>query len=309
MNGFKINSNLMVSVCMITYNHEKYIHDAIAGILIQKVNFEIELVIGDDHSTDATLAICKEYEKNKAIHIKTLTADKNLGIGPNFIRTLQACEGKYIAVCEGDDYWTDPNKLQKQITFLEANPKYSAIGHQTEIINENCPGKSELFTCYEEKTLSKKEIIQSNVFHTNAIVFRKDAFAKFKYSNIQYFFDHELFILLAQSGMFYILSDVMSVYRRHDSGAAGTSTPKRAYYEQIGWITELRTILGLRFFWGYNFLSSEVQCYYALNHPDVFDPGFIMRLYYFIKYASITILLYPRNIKAAIRLIPKLIQT
>jgi len=118
----KENSPLVSIIC-ITYNHEPYIAEAIEGVLMQKCSFPIELVIGEDCSTDNTRKICEEYA-NKSELIKLLPTETNLGMMPNFIRTLQSCTGKYIAMCEGDDYWTDPLKLQKQVDFLEANAEY-----------------------------------------------------------------------------------------------------------------------------------------------------------------------------------------
>lgn len=106
---------------MITYNHEKYIIQAIEGVLMQKTSFPIKLVIGEDCSTDNTRRICIEYKEKYPEKIELLLPEKNLGMIPNFINTLKACTGKYIALCDGDDYWTDPNKLQKQVDFLEKN--------------------------------------------------------------------------------------------------------------------------------------------------------------------------------------------
>jgi len=112
---------------MITYNHENYIRDAIEGVLMQKTSFPIELVIGEDCSTDNTRAICIEYQQKYPEIIRLLLPEKNLGANKNFINTLAACKGKYIALCEGDDYWTDPYKLQKQVDFLENNPEYGLV--------------------------------------------------------------------------------------------------------------------------------------------------------------------------------------
>jgi len=116
----------MVSVCMITYNHESYVRSAIEGVLMQKCNFDFELVIGEDCSTDNTRQICEAYiEKSNVIRL--LPSSSNLGVSYNFIRTLRCCSGRYIAFCEGDDYWTDPFKLQKQVDFLEANAEYGLV--------------------------------------------------------------------------------------------------------------------------------------------------------------------------------------
>ncbi len=118
-----------VSVCMITYNQERFIRDAIEGVLMQKTDFSFELVIGEDFSTDATRALCESYAKDHPGIIRLLPSDKNHGWLPNFIRTLEACSGTYIATCDGDDYWTDPLKLQKQFDFMESNPGYVMSYH------------------------------------------------------------------------------------------------------------------------------------------------------------------------------------
>ena len=189
--------------------------------------------------------------------------------------------------------------------FLETNPKYVAVGHQSKIIYENYPGKTELFFNYLKDTLSRKEIVFSNHFHTNAIVFRKNALIKYDLTIAKHLNDHALFILIVQSGFFRVFPEVMSVYRRHDLSFAGTSTPKKAYPEQIEWINEVRKILGTNFILSYHFLSSRVHVYYELNHPEIFNGGLIKKSFYFFKYATLTLLLYPRNIKTVIRLIPK----
>jgi glycosyltransferase involved in cell wall biosynthesis len=109
----------LVSVLMLTYNHEKYVGKAIESILIQNTDFLFELIIGEDFSTDSTREICLKFARNNPDKIKLLSSEQNLGMLPNFIRTLTACDGEYIAFCEGDDYWTDPLKLQKQVDFLK----------------------------------------------------------------------------------------------------------------------------------------------------------------------------------------------
>ncbi len=129
-----MNNDILVSVCMITYNHEKFISKAIEGVLMQKTSFPIKLIIGEDFSTDNTRRICIEYNEKYPEKIELLLPEKNLGMTPNFINTLKACAGKYIAICEGDDYWTDPLKLQKQVDFLEANPDYGMVHTDYDIL-------------------------------------------------------------------------------------------------------------------------------------------------------------------------------
>lgn len=117
----------IVSICMITYNHEKYIADAIKGVLRQNTRFDFELVIGEDCSTDNTLKICRQFATANKSKIHLITSDDNVGFMRNAERVLDSCRGKYIAYCEGDDYWTDPFKLQKQVDFLETHPDFGLV--------------------------------------------------------------------------------------------------------------------------------------------------------------------------------------
>lgn len=112
----------LVSVCMITYNHEPYIAQAIEGVVQQTNNFPFELVIGEDCSTDGTRKIVFEYQKKYPDIIRVITSNNNVGMHKNGLRTEDACQGKYIAYCEGDDYWQDPQKLHIQLNHLEVHP-------------------------------------------------------------------------------------------------------------------------------------------------------------------------------------------
>jgi glycosyltransferase involved in cell wall biosynthesis len=126
-----LTKNTLISVCMITYKHDAYIRDAIEGVLMQKGDFELELIVADDCSPDRTAMILEELQKThpRGHCIRYKRHEKNLGIIPNFIWTLEQAKGDFIALCEGDDYWTDPDKLQKQITFLNAHSEYNLCGH------------------------------------------------------------------------------------------------------------------------------------------------------------------------------------
>lgn len=117
----------LVSVHMITYNHEAYIAAAIEGVLQQETTFPIELVIGEDCSTDRTRDIVDEYQSRHPDTIRIITSEKNVGGHKNYLRTVNACRGKYIAYCEGDDYWHHPQKLQIQVDYLETHPQYGLV--------------------------------------------------------------------------------------------------------------------------------------------------------------------------------------
>jgi glycosyltransferase involved in cell wall biosynthesis len=206
---------------MITFNHEAYINEAINGILMQDVNFPIELVIGEDCSTDNTRKICMEYQKKYPSLIKLLLPKENLGMQQNFVNTLFACQGKYIAICEGDDYWTDPYKLQKQVDFLEANEDFAICFHPVDIFKqkENIFVKDYITPDVPDITdvyyLAKK----CNYIHTASVLFRKNesAFEILKSSRFS-IGDYPLHLLNAKYGKIKKLSDKMSVYRVHDGG-------------------------------------------------------------------------------------------
>lgn len=221
---FKVQNNLVVSVCIITYNHEYYIREAIESVLMQKTEFNLELVIGEDCSTDITKTICEDYSLKNPDKIRLLSTEKNLGMMPNFIRTLKSCSGKYIAICEGDDYWTDPFKLQKQIDFLEGHPEFSLSFHavkdldmdtgKTGFLKHKCKNGFRTFT-------TKEAILIGGAFlTTNSMVFRSEFIR-----NIPEWFinsptgDFALSLILSTHGKVAYFDDVMSVYRRGVPGS------------------------------------------------------------------------------------------
>jgi glycosyltransferase involved in cell wall biosynthesis len=130
--------NPKVSVCMITYGHEKFIREAIEGVLMQECDFQVELVIANDCSPDTTDVVVNDILKNhpRASWISYIKHKKNIGMMPNFVFAMKQCKGEYIALCEGDDYWTDPLKLQKQVGFLEENPEYALTSTYYKILNQ-----------------------------------------------------------------------------------------------------------------------------------------------------------------------------
>lgn len=130
--------DLRVSVCMITYNHERFIAGAIEGVMMQQTNFPVQLIIGEDCSTDNTRRICIEYQQKYPDRITLRLPEKNLGGMNNFLENLDAClDGfKYVAMCEGDDYWIDPLKLQKQVDYLESHPDCGLVYTDVKIYDD-----------------------------------------------------------------------------------------------------------------------------------------------------------------------------
>ena len=136
MKNWKGDSNTpLVSVCTITYNHEKFIAEALDSFLMQETDFPFELVVDDDCSPDGTADVVRQYMIKFPNIIKPNLREKNVGMMPNFIENMKRAKGKYIALCEGDDYWTDPLKLQKQVDFLEGNEGYVCAYHAVDHIS------------------------------------------------------------------------------------------------------------------------------------------------------------------------------
>lgn len=215
---------MKVSVCMITYNHEKYITQAIDGILSQVVNFDYEIVIGEDCSTDNTREIVIEYAKKYPEKFKLLLPEKNLGITKNFITTYSSCAGDYIALCEGDDYWVDKHKLQKQIDFLDANKDFIICHHKMKIISDD-QQENIYFSNPKQKEVSTiKDLLKHNFIYTASCVFRNKALNEIP----SWFYgvmppDWAFFILLSQYGKIKYFDEAWGVYRRHPGGAWSSS--------------------------------------------------------------------------------------
>lgn len=135
-----------VSVCCITYNHEHYLAQAIESVLAQQTNFAVEMVIGEDCSPDGTRALAQQYAQRYPGRVRVIMPAYNLGIMPNLMATLDACQGEFIAFLEGDDYWTDPTKLQRQVDDLRANPSSAMSFHDAEIFDSDGKNQSHLFS-------------------------------------------------------------------------------------------------------------------------------------------------------------------
>lgn len=223
----------MVSVSMITYNHEKYIAEAIEGIVMQKTNFPFELVIGEDCSTDNTRAICIEYQKKYPDIITLRLPDKNQGMMLNWINNINAGRGKYIALCDGDDYWTDPYKLQKQVDFMEANPDFAMCSHP--VYTLMCGTLDENIEM-ERDVLTTEDIIRKDWgLLTASIFFRKDAHKTPDWYYTVKNGDYALQLIVSLSGKIKFLPEYMSVYRQHLGGMSSTLKP----LNQTAWMVYL----------------------------------------------------------------------
>lgn len=209
-----------VSVCMITYNHENFIREAIEGVLMQVCDFEVELVVANDCSTDKTDEVIQDIIQHhpKASWINYTNHIKNKGMMPNFIWALEKCKGEYIALCEGDDYWTDTLKLQKQIDFLDTNLDYIVCFHDAISINENGNELSNSLLGEWKKDYSNLELKKGAWLPTLTRCFRNEKFnfpKEFYQVNAG---DHFLTSILGLYGKAKYIDFKGATYREHKHG-------------------------------------------------------------------------------------------
>lgn len=225
---------MMVSVVCQTYNHEKYIAECLESLVTQKVNFRYEILVHDDASTDKTADIIREFEKKHPALIKTIYQRVNQwSLGNKVFSGIQLprCTGKYIAICEGDDYWTDPFKLQRQVDLLEEHIEYSMCFHN--VIEHWANGQKEdrSFSNIVDREYSGLEIYKNWIVPTASVVFRK-CILESEYSdcfqNPHFIYgDIVLFLLAASCGKIVGMKEVMAVYRRHEGGTVFDYNAKR----------------------------------------------------------------------------------
>jgi len=217
-----------VSVCMITYGHEKFIAEAINGVLMQECDFEVELIIANDCSPDKTDEVIQKVIDShpKSSWIKYIKHDENIGMMPNFIFAMQQCKGEYVALCEGDDYWTDPLKLQKQVGFLEDNPNYNICFHNVNVLQDGNI-KEDTMTAKISETTTINDLAKGNYMHTCSVVFRNNLFAKFPdYFKKAPVGDYFLHLLNARYGNIKCFDEIKGVYRVHETSVWTSKTQK-----------------------------------------------------------------------------------
>ncbi|MDO3644405.1 glycosyltransferase [Mucilaginibacter sp. L3T2-6] len=215
----------MVSICCTTYNHEKFIAQTVESFLMQKTDFKYEIVVSDDCSTDQTLQVLKTYKQAYPDKLKVLAAPQNTGAHRNMIKTATACKGKYVAVCDGDDYWTDPLKLQKQVDFLERNPEYVICCHYTRVIDADnntlhvSPNPVPLVYTYHDLLVGKQAetktatVVYRNIPAVNQI-FEKPWYVKCHAGDKLL----KIFATFITGRKIYVMPEVMSCYRNHTGG-------------------------------------------------------------------------------------------
>jgi len=219
-----MDKEILCTVCVISYNQERFIQQTLDSILSQKTDFRFELLISDDASKDNTQKIIKEYELQYPNVIRNISRSKNVGSQKNFYSTMEEAKGKYIALCEGDDYWIDSNKLQKQVTFLEENPEYGLIYAQAKLFHN---AKQRFYRKpIGGPVLTFEDIyVNGSRIPTQTTCFRKDLFKKYieeikPLKKNWLLGDLPLWLWFYYNSKVYYSPDIVAVYRKLESSAS-----------------------------------------------------------------------------------------
>lgn len=233
----------LVSVLVITYQHARFIEACLEGILMQRTPFAVEILVGEDDSTDGTRAICQRYAAAHPERIRLFLRDRKdvwmIDGRPtgraNMLALMRDARGTYIALCEGDDVWTDPDKLRRQVELLESDPGCAGSFHATRIIDDQGRDLGRLMRDALPDRLTVDDVIGPLApFHTSSFMFRAVpcvpsvlAFPRTVAS-----FDMALFTLVAAQGPLRRVDGVMSAYRKHPGGVTARDTHKGVRIDQ-----------------------------------------------------------------------------
>ena len=284
---------MKVSVIVATYNQKHYIGQAIESVLAQQTNFEYEILVGDDCSTDGAQAVILEYEKRFPDKVKAVLHPKNLGQNGlfNTIETLKLVKGEYVTVLDGDDYYININKLQKQADFLDANPSFTACFHNTKVVYEFENNREEILNPPDQKPIITIEdlVDEDEVWFmgTSAVMFRKalvnyDTCASWVFRSSSG--DIPRYILLAKQGPIGYLPEIMSVYRKNRAGASF-----RDDYQDVGFLyNRIKMYEGINQELGYKFdkiLKKNIARYYKmLLEARQYQQSYFKKMFVAIKY-------------------------
>lgn len=217
--AMRLGTRPLVSILILAYNHEPYLAKAIDGILMQDVDFPIEIVIGEDNSTDGTLTVARRYLEKNPETIRIITSAENVGAGKNFLRIFRHCRGEILAICEGDDYWTDPAKLARQVAWLRAHKDVDITFHACHFLfgNDNMP-EGPYIAKNRDHLFSTREVISGGggFMPTASIVVRRKAVEKIPVSFLETspMGDFLIQVYGSLKGGAYYFNNSMSVYRR-----------------------------------------------------------------------------------------------
>lgn len=308
-----MNTKPLVSIVCLTYNEEQFVRDTFDNFLSQKTTFPFEVLVYDDASQDSTPDIIREYAaKYPDIFRVTLYEENNFkkGLGFYGLRVgFNEAAGKYIAYCEGDDYWCDDLKLQKQIDFLEAHPEYNVCAHETQIRNDYDSKENGILFSHTKVNIfldrtkrqhyTFEDTLTGNIFHISSMMFRNSPIQWPEWICGVTALDMVLFMMLAEKGDIYRLNDVMSVYRHNVSSITST---QRQFGNQVAFNNKsIELVSQMDEYWTHKYhkqisyviaryYMSNMFCYLSKSYRNyamarkMAKKAFALNKYVFVKY-------------------------
>lgn len=287
--------NPLVSVVVSTYNHSEYIAECLEGILMQQTSFPFEIILGEDESNDGTHEICKTYAEKHPEKIRLFLRSRKdviyINGNPtgryNFIESLKACTGKYVALCEGDDYWTDPLKLQKQVGFMEANPGYGICFHEAAI---NWIEKKEVLEIqlnsqfpWNRMSIGKdiydiSDVLNGPFMATASVLYRNPHIKNFP----NWFYkaasgDITLYAIIIGDQKIKFINEVMCVYRRHLGGITRFHKGNDIILNRLQVLKHINEFYDNKYA---HIIRSSVRDYLeAVNHLNLEEYILLLRIY------------------------------
>lgn len=297
-----------VSVLVTAYQHVNFIKSCLDSILIQDTNFSFEIIVGEDESSDGTREICINYAKKYPTKIRLflhsrenniLMHDNPTGYFNSMYNHLSA-RGKYLAYCEADDFWTNSNKLQRQVDFLEENQKFSGCAHLSDVLFDKTKVKNEnRFKHRPDKIIFKtNDLLEYTPFHTSSIVFRRellDLNLMNRSGLLELHRDHPIMIMLSSYGPIMRFPEIMSVYRRNLQGLSENinyATKKNAYIDNIITVNALS-----RYIKGFFFKSLYMKGHWHRTMLEDENTPLYKKGYHFFYFFLTSFYKFPKNIK------------
>ena len=283
------NTSVLVSICCVTYNHENYIRQCLEGFVTQKTTFPFEILVHEDASTDNTANLVKEYESKYPDLFRCVYQTENQFAKQNTLINIlfPMSRGKYISLCEGDDYWTDPYKLQKQVDFLEANPDFSICFHKAKVIYDEGiqPFYPDINKDTKEVT-TIEDIAKGNYIHTPTVVFRNSTISKIpEWFETAFPADWVLHVIGATYGKIKFIKEEMCVYRVHKNGLYSTKRKEHKSSKYLPTIKNVALYLNEKHpACSKNlFKTYEVEYFYSMALRNENEIGRVARSFIFLK--------------------------
>ena len=293
------NSTSLVAIKCLVYNHEPYLRDCLEGFVMQQTNFPFVAIVHDDASTDGSAAIIREYEEKYPDIIKPIYETENQyskrdgSLTRIMNAAIDATGAKYVAMCEGDDYWTDPLKLQKQVEFLEANPEYSMCFHKVNVLLEEGVSQKTIESDIHDGEWSARDIYEKWIISTCSVLYRK--FPVERDSRIL-FGDIFLFLQCAERGRMWCHNMQSATYRRHVGGASVSTSIQDVMrmYEQYTFmkhrfptladISERKRQIYMNYLYNaaYAFGISKYRVIYITHHLNKLFSKYLLRTIWYI---------------------------